>query len=603
MNTTTETSLVRAERKRPVKDHRPAEDHTLAREGRLTLSQDDYKGRNEDFLVGGITGLIDKDQYLKLKYDLFLAAHSPANDPERKPELVDTDPSTWTWENLSTMDGPSPDIVRLANLQRYAGKSYVRKIRQAFNMLKMTEVKCSNIAPIKTYLNAEDKHNLTHSAGDRVVFNLDVKVFDRGNAKNSVEVFRKLKELICPEATHYATLLASPIHTVTLPEAARARAGIPESARFYCFCYPPAGTAGTAGMKDSELAAHDAPLPSFPIKTFADESKRAQSMMKSLEALKLDMSDPFVALIMYGGFLYFDHTYEIVAVNSLSVDEVPESTSALYLGAESDLPPMAIGPLEELQRWLPVTSDRLRKYGYTHFAWICPSEFVGDSIFTISGGFAYLHKDPNKSKFFPVAPKILGDKDNDLYKKNEPEKLMFQNDTCPTPQPYNAPLHIPELLAHLDKEVGDTGAHNKFAGSVDAVSFSEGKGSALGIFYALFDDSDKAEFDEQCNAANGRTPDDDLKQMEAEIEALKDHPLKIYRDAYGLCREWFDYVVNKAAVEEEVTGNDGHTAKKDKGHYGMTLNDFWKLKQATDAKLTRAEVAALRFYTSKGVIL
>jgi len=35
----------------------------------------------------------------------------------------------------------------------------------------------------------------------------------------------------------------------------------------------------------------------------------------------------------------------------------------------------------------------------------------------------------------------------------------------------------------------------------------------------------------------------------------------------------------------------------------MTLDDFWKLKQAKDAKLTRAEVASLRFYTSKGVIL
>jgi hypothetical protein len=70
-----------------------------------------------------------------------------------------------------------------------------------------------------------------------------------------------------------------------------------------------------------------------------------------------------------------------------------------------------------------------------------------------------------------------------------------------------------------------------------------------------------------------------------------------------LCKKWYNYVLNEAAVEEEVTGNDGHKTTKDKGHNGWKLDKFCELKQAKDAKLTRAEVAALRFYTSKGVIL
>jgi len=47
---------------------------------------------------------------------------------------------------------------------------------------------------------------------------------------------------------------------------------------------------------------------------------------------------------------------------------------------------MAQAPLHEAGRWQPVTAQRVRDQGFTHFSWVCPSEFVGDSIFTKSGG-------------------------------------------------------------------------------------------------------------------------------------------------------------------------------------------------------------------------
>jgi len=34
--------------------------------------------------------------------------------------------------------------------------------------------------PLMTYLHAQDKHDLTHSAAERVVFDLDVCVFAKG---------------------------------------------------------------------------------------------------------------------------------------------------------------------------------------------------------------------------------------------------------------------------------------------------------------------------------------------------------------------------------------------------------------------------------------
>lgn len=57
-------------------------------------------------------------------------------------------------------------------------------------------------------------------------------------------------------------------------------------------------------------------------------------------------------------------------------------------------------------------------------------------------------------------------------------------------------------------------------------------------------------------------------------------------------------MLDEPAVEEEVTGNDGGKAKRDTGHNGQRLNDFAKKDEAKHAKLSPAEVAALRLYTS-----
>ena len=87
---------------------------------------------DEDWVVGGLTGLMDVDQFVKLKLDLWEAAGGgggrpgPPDDAARKPKLVMTDPSTWTWANLNTI--PPDDIGVLANMQRFAGKHYVREV-------------------------------------------------------------------------------------------------------------------------------------------------------------------------------------------------------------------------------------------------------------------------------------------------------------------------------------------------------------------------------------------------------------------------------------------------------------------------------------------
>ena len=58
------------------------------------------------------------------------------------------------------------------------------------------------------------------------------------------------------------------------------------------------------------------------------------------------------------------------------------------------------------------------------------------------------------------------------------------------------------------------------------------------------------------------------------------------------------YVLGERAALANVRGNDGGVAHRDTGHDGFTLDDFCAHSAAKQASLTRAEVAALRLYTS-----
>ena len=260
----------------------------------------------DNYKVGGITGLLDGDQFLHLKLDLWESASRPPNNSKIKSELIEEDQSTWTWENLGKFAGPASsnqlrrtltdnpnaadgeDIKKLAQLLRFAPRTYQRTVEQPINLLKIVGC-CENINPIGEYIKAEDKHDLSQSSNKVVVFNLDVKAFDQGNRKNSAKNLAALKEELCPgmgDDEQFMSLQSSPISNVTVTEATKVRAGIPASAMFYCFCYPRLGT----------------------------NPKTSQA----------DDSDPFVCLLRYGGFLYFDHTYDIVAANAVYFNEVED---------------------------------------------------------------------------------------------------------------------------------------------------------------------------------------------------------------------------------------------------------------------------------------
>ena len=157
-----------------------------------------------------------------------------------------------------------------------------------------------------------------------------------------------------------------------------------------------------------------------------------------LEGLK--PSDPFVSLLLCGGFLYLNEMYEVVAINAFFFDEVDESQkedikkSVIHLGSPTSLDTDCMDHLEELKRFQPVTVPWLQKLGYKDFAWICPSEvlgkgrYAGDSVlFPVGGGFAYRNdKNPENNCFVPVVAPEVGVKENDTCAEKEPNKLSFR---------------------------------------------------------------------------------------------------------------------------------------------------------------------------------
>ena len=88
-----------------------------------------------------------------------------------------------------------------------------------------------------------------------------------------------VKRTLWPPEKHNLTALpltSSPLHPVTLPDAARLKAGIPATAAFYSFCYP------------------------------ATKSVHRLTKLAVLAREGVDLRDPFVQWLRCGAFLYFD---------------------------------------------------------------------------------------------------------------------------------------------------------------------------------------------------------------------------------------------------------------------------------------------------------
>jgi len=163
----------------------------------------------ENWAVGGLTGLMDLNAFLCLKVARWSAAgRLSLKDMLWNVTLVHNNRATRTWENLLTIC--HGDVVQLAALPWYAGDNYVCDIEQPVILLNMTD-KCSNIMPLQHYLYARNKQALSLcGAAKCVVFDLDTTVFKTRNTFDSVMALAHLKRVLCPHAQTDLQLLASP---------------------------------------------------------------------------------------------------------------------------------------------------------------------------------------------------------------------------------------------------------------------------------------------------------------------------------------------------------------------------------------------------------
>ena len=608
-----------------------------------------------------ITGLIDEADEEILRLSLHLVAGRPDDAKSRKFQANDR--ATWSMSALSKLS-----IAELGGLQEHAGPEYRSLVHMPVNLVKLDEHWTNNVVPFSKFLFPTDKYNLTAGSNRLVEFKLDAQAFNSGTRCNSREALQELKQLLfdhdgdpntpMPSTftnTPMFTLRSSPLQSVTLRDAARQKAGIPHSARFYSFCNP--------------VVMNCDGLP-VPLDAYEFVDKRHGSPYDALKKSKvlINTADPFVQWLCTGAFVYFDFAFDIVAVNALCFDELDpltSSTSALYYGSPSPLPRMAFEPLFDLGRWWPVTVTGQLDSGFTHFTFVKPSEFLGDHIFTNSGGFAYLHKDDYKllkmedggskelsltgssrSRFYPVVrslptvdhpfesdyvDKDSGDKDSGirvprkvpkrelhtlpLKDRLEIVRRIAETTVAVRPLPHDAPLHVDAFsggVGSQEKAFSESNSEKYMTSGVGAALYGDGHLAAAGLAFTLGHENERAIEQALSAEDTGDARHDELFKLRLEGERLTKESLDVLckRGAVYLCKDEkaadfllevqrnLAYVLDEPAVEAEVTGNDGGKAKRDTGHNGQCLKDFVELDEAKHAKLSPAEVAALRLYTS-----
>lgn len=423
----------------------------------------------------------------------------------------------------------------------------------------------------------KNKFEMTNSRGKPVKFTLKAKTLNSSGANNAKETI---------------TITSSPPNAVTLPDHVRAAASIPLEACFFAFSYPIKASKGRPGGGGG---ATEEPY------TWEDTLK--------ISCAGIKQDDSFRSWLHYGGFVYFDHKYDIVAVNAVSFEPKNKHkfSGAIFLGNASQVTPLALDTLTEYSRWVPLSVEKRGVLeGFTEFCWIHPCEAIGDLIFPKSGGFAYkrgiepgdesfkrLEKaGTTMCKFFPVVP-------SSGKLRNSQEWL---------------PLKYVEEIVIKDLDISEIGARgsddraSKFIGFTPARQLHLAKGtvSAFGMEEFLGVDMDLL-----CEKRKGG------------IETIRQE----VKDAVNLPRSqklWFplmeredhsndaeevraddsvhldnmNYVLNEAACVQEVIGNDGLRRARDTGHHGMTLQDFSQHEIAQNCKLSMEEVAALRLYTT-----
>jgi len=197
------------------------------------------------------------------------------------------------------------------------------------------------------------------------------------------------------------SIRVSPIFPVNLDSESRGAAGIPTDAQSFLYCYG-------IDLQDQGPG-------------HISESKRRWSMLKprwpshdmirlctlaGTKKLGIDLHDPFVALVIHGGYMYFDVNNQVCGATSILA--APESPNdSLLQFSDGDCIDMdgsshLIKKLDS--RFAAITIPFMLAKGAVRYAWMLPGESFGSNIQNKYGGFLYEfdHKAEFRCRFFPI---------------------------------------------------------------------------------------------------------------------------------------------------------------------------------------------------------
>ena len=376
-----------------------------------------------------MTGLMDQSDISRLRMNLLKAAEAVHLMVWTRDSLVDLHP-----RQLVQLED---HILRQNHDAGTQLVPYIRTTHEALGLIPLHEK-----SRVFDCLKVQDKSLLCNS-NKNVDLRLDADVFKESTRINTGSGLTSLKKALFSDEECQKSVLSlcsSPISEVSLSEKACTETGLPSGAKFMSFCYPCAAME-TVGVRDS-LAKnkHSASKvsPDEPayrscgawVSHSSSAISERQALLVKLQQSDcggVNLQDPFVRLLVGGGFLYFNSAYDIVAIHAIDhgnltpgtrievsewlsteekeVSDGCQAACTIYLGKPSTFPEESTDMLEILDRWRPATSPVLSRQGYTHYAWVNPSEAIGCHVYARAGGFACKCRDKEKNVYFPVVSK------------------------------------------------------------------------------------------------------------------------------------------------------------------------------------------------------
>ena len=139
---------------------------------------------------------------------------------------------------------------------------------------------------------------------------------------------------------------SSPVHRVNLPRVIKRNTGCPANAAYFCYIYPP------------EHLAEDLDWMKF-------ESGKIDKNPENENTWAM----PYIALL--GGFVYFDSSYNLLAVNALSWNKTPYDLklSGPFLPTDA-----ALKQIRRRNRACGTILEHLHEISFAAFAWVQPEE-------------------------------------------------------------------------------------------------------------------------------------------------------------------------------------------------------------------------------------